>query len=202
MRVVFVIIGLMLCCITNCQHYYVTNQNDTIECFILDEWPKYIRIKQKDSKKDRISPDEMKCYLGTNVIMGSKRIINQSSKDSLILLPLYPVENEIRSKNFEIKIIKGNGLTFYEVKTYEKFVEWWLKHDSRDVYIRGRDFKEENFIENDSIGLSKIKYLTNPDDEQQKLDAINSVYFYLMDNKEIEQKLSMYGDYRNFTERG
>jgi hypothetical protein len=195
MQGILALIGLVFCNALFGQHYYIALNGDTVNCEILREGPDFIRIKGTDSKKDKITAKEMKGYISNyGVLMASKRILNHKKKDSLILLPVYASDQKLVYKDYEIAMTTGNGVTFYELTVYGS------PQTSGGVPM-GR-ITIEDYIENDSIGVSKINYLTNQDDEQQKVDAINSVYFYLMSNKEIEKKLSVYADYRNFTEKG
>lgn len=174
------------------QHFYISLDGDTVSCEILREEPYFIKIKEDDNNRDRILAKEIKGYVSNNgVLMVSKRIINKNSKDSIVLLPAYGLNGKYLYNNYAgVSYITNNGVTFYELMSVHA------------PYSIGRKAFYENFLANDSVGLSQIKYLSDPDNEQQKLDAINSVYNYLASDKEIEKKLSVYQDYRNFTEKG
>lgn len=202
MRTILIFIGIVAYNVVFGQHYYIVLNGDTANCEILKEEPYSIKIKSDDSKKDWISAKEMKGYISSNgVFMESKRIINKNKKDTVILLPQYRTDRKYTYTDSEVSMVTGNGVTFYELRIYEK-PKVTIYLNSTGGMPTGRRSWLETYIENDSVGLSKVNYLTNPDEAQQKLDAINSVYFYLMGNKDIEKKLSVYGDYRNFTEKG
>jgi hypothetical protein len=186
-------------CLFGQDEYYVTKQGDTIKCEVKKVFPDEIKVKADNKDNASLDADEIKGLLKGGIFFVSKQITNKKKK-TFIILPDgddREISYDQRFKvgawgwvNVNVVIRSGNGIRFYEIT------------ELGQVNKNGRPVITTLYIDNDSLGLRSVPYLSAIGGDADKIDVINALYDYLRDNEEIEKKLSINEPWKTFNYNG
>ena len=187
-------------CLFGQDEYYITKQGDSVKCEVKKVFPDGIKVETDSKKNVSLDVDEIKGFIKDGIGFVSKRITNREKK-KFIFLPGPAVETKYSyDKKFktgawgwvdvDLVITVGKGIRFYEL----------IELGPVDKY--GRQIERTFYIENDSLGLRWVPYLSAIGSSEEKIDVINALYDYLRDNEVIEKKLSINESWKTFNYKG
>ncbi|MEP7374851.1 MAG: hypothetical protein ABI675_15750 [Chitinophagaceae bacterium] len=155
--------------------YYFKTGGDTVYCEFKKVFPTTIKVKTKGQKNLWLTAEEISGFTKDGVSFVSKKILNQK-KDPHIFLPDDKADRKYKFNDPNLSMISGNGLAFYEL----------VEFGSVPAY--GRSSSVSFYIENDSLGLSKVpqtKLIGGADE----IEVISFLLSYLKSNKTVEKNL-------------
>jgi hypothetical protein len=189
MRYLFWIFLLLACCNVFGQNgYYVENSGDTVYCEFKKVFPGGLTVKTDKEGRKLIGAKDIKGFAKDGIVFVSKKIINQR-KNAFVLLPGDKKDRKYNYSDPNLSMIFGNGLTFYELVEFSGAGQY------------GRDVTISLFIENDSLGLTKVPY-TAGIGGVDKTKVIELLTPYLKSNEAIAQKLNANESWKTFNYKG
>ena len=188
---ILVLSGLFfVCTCVYAQQYYITLNNDTVSCEIKKVFPRGIKIKTKEEGAKTFSSDEIKGFRMNGIPFTAKKVVN-AKKDKLIFLPNDKVDRKFLYSDPNLVMISGKGVTFYELTEF----------GSVSTY-GGRSVTVSLFIENDSLGLTKVPYMSAMFSNVEQKDVVNALYDYLKNDDETRKKLDVNESWKTFNLKG
>ena len=185
MKFIFLLLMIFGCCTLSGQGgYYFKNGGDTVYCEFKKVFPTTIKVKTKEQKNLWITAEEISGFTKDGVSFVSKKILNQK-KNPNIFLPDDKIDRSYKFSDPNLGMISGNGVTFYQLEEFG------------GVSAYGRSSSVSLYIENDSLGLSKvplIKLIGRPNQS----DVIKFLRSYLKNNKATESKLNSMESWNGF----
>ena len=167
--------------------YYITITGDSVKCQIRKVFPNEIKVKKDDKENISLDAREIKGFLKGGILFVSKEITNKPKKTYIILPDGYDREIDYDQRfkvgargwvDVNVVVRSGNGIKFYELteKQLNQNPPRWIT---------------TLYIENDSLGLRAVPYLSAIGGSAEKIDVINALYDYLRDNDELEKNLAL-----------
>jgi len=179
MKFYFLCLMLFGCCTLFGQDgYYFKTVGDTVYCQFKKVFPGFIKVKTKEQKNLWLTADEIKGFTKDGIPFVSKKILNPK-KDPYIFLPNDKMDRQYKFSDPNLAMISGNGITFYEL----------VEFGGVSAHTYGRSSTISLYIENDSLGLSKVPQMKLIGGADQ-MEVTNVLHNYLKSNKAIEKKLN------------
>jgi hypothetical protein len=187
-------------CLSGQGDYYITKNGDTVQCEFKKVLPHEIKVKNEKDEVISLDADEIKGFANDGIGFASKKIVNQKKKP-YIFLPddatdrKYQYDKEFKPLRYtwvEVNLVmmSGKGVVFYELTELGRITQ------------NGRDVTTTFYIENDSLGLSKVPYLSAIGGSAEQTDVIDALYNYLKIDGVIEKKLNVNEPWKTFNYKG
>jgi hypothetical protein len=169
--------------------YYVGKGGDTVFCEFKKVFPRAIKVKTEKEGTKTFSPDDVSAFTKDGVSFKAKKITNQK-KNSFIFLPDDKEDRKYLYSDPNLTMISGKGVTFYELEEFGGASRY------------GRDVTITFYIENDSLGLTKVPYLKAIGGSAEPIDVINALYDYLKSDEATAKKLTVNESWKTFNYKG
>jgi len=190
MKYFFLVFGLIISrCLLGQSNYYVGKGGDTVFCEFKKVFPRSIRVKTEKEGTKTLSTDQVSAFTKDGVPFKAKKITNQK-KNPFIFLPGDKEDRKYLYSDPNLVMISGKGITFFELEEFGGVSQY------------GRSITVTFYIENDSLGLTKVPYMKAIGGNTEQIDVINALYGYLSSNEAIEKKLSVNESWKTFNYKG
>jgi len=180
---------IISCCAFGQNGYYFLPNGDTIYCEIKKVFPRVVQVKTEKKRIEKFEANEIKGFTKNGIFFISKKILNQK-KNQFIFLPDNKEDGKYLYSDPTLDKISGRGITFYELTEFGGVSQY------------GRRSTITFYIENDSLGLTKIPYMSAIGSSVEKTDVINALYNYLKNDEATGKKLNVNESWKTFNYKG
>lgn len=170
--------------------YYVGTGGDTVFCEFKRVFPRSIRVKTENEGTKNLSTDEVSAFKKNGILFKAKKILNQK-KNAFIFLPDDKTDRKYLYSDPNLVMISAKGVTFYELEEFG---------GGGGEYGRGSIITF--YIENDSLGLTKVPYVKAIGGSTESIEVINALYNYLKSDEATEKKLNVNESWKTFNYKG
>ena len=174
--------------------YYVTIGGDTVRCEFKKCFPRSIKVKTEQNGTQTLETDEVVSFVKDGVPFVRKKIVNQE-KRAYIFLPNDKVDRKYQYSDPNLVMMSGKGITFYELEEFGGV-------ETHGGMSYGRSATITFYVENDSLGLTKVPQMQAIGSSVEKIDVIRALSGYLNRDEATAKKLSEDESWKTFNYKG